>query len=110
MAEFVSHSDYDWFTPADLSRVIDAIHALPDWTSVVLVGGQSLTAWAEYYKIELPPFEGRYLTIDADFLGTKTEAEVIARELGESLASKQSVADFQEAFGQNRSVEAGPAG
>ena len=49
---------------------------------MVLVGGQSLTAWAEYYKIELPPFEGRYLTIDADFLGTKTEAEVIARELG----------------------------
>jgi hypothetical protein len=82
LAEFVSHSDYDWFTPADLTRVIDAIHALPDWTSVVLVGGQSLTAWVEYYKIKLPAFEGPYLTIDADFLGTKTEAEVIARELG----------------------------
>ena len=82
MAEFVSHSDYDWFTPADLTRVIDAIHALPDWQSVVLVGGQSLTAWVEYYNIELPAFEGPYLTIDADFLGTKTEAEVIARELG----------------------------
>lgn len=50
--------------------------------SVVLVGGQSLTAWAEYYKIKLPAFEGPYLTIDADFPGTKTEAEVIARELG----------------------------
>jgi hypothetical protein len=32
--------------------------------------------------IELPTFEGPYLTIDADFLGTRTEAEVIARELG----------------------------
>ena len=62
MAEFVSHSDYDWFTPADLTRVIDAIHALPDWRSVVLVGGQSLTAWVEYYKIQLPAFEGPYLT------------------------------------------------
>jgi hypothetical protein len=82
LAEFVSHSDYDWFTPADLTRVINAIHALPDWKSVVLVGGQSLTAWVEYYKIKLPAFEGPYLTIDADFLGTKTEAEVIARELG----------------------------
>jgi len=74
--------DYDWFTPADLTRVINAIHALADWSSVVLVGGQSLTAWVEYYKIKLPAFEGPYLTIDADFLGTKTEAEVIARELG----------------------------
>ena len=70
------------FTPADLTRVINAIHALPDWSSVVLVGGQSLTAWVEYYKIKLPSFEGPYLTIDADFLGTATEAEVIARELG----------------------------
>jgi hypothetical protein len=51
---------YDWFTPADLTRVIDAIHALPDWRSVVLVGGQSLTAWVEYYKIKLPAFEGPY--------------------------------------------------
>jgi len=48
----------------------------------VLVGGQSLTAWVEYYRIKLPSFEGPYSTIDADFLGTRTEAEVIARELG----------------------------
>lgn len=48
----------------------------------MLVGGQSLTAWVEYYKIKLPTLEGPYLTIDADFLGTKIEAEVIAKELG----------------------------
>jgi hypothetical protein len=82
LAESVSPNDYDWFTPADLTRVIDAIHALPDWKSVVLVGGQSLTAWVEYYKIKLPTLKGPYLTIDADFLGTKTEAELIAKELG----------------------------
>jgi hypothetical protein len=82
LAESVSLDDYGWFTPADLTKVIDAIHALPDWKSVVLVGGQSLTAWVEYYKVELPKFEGPYLTIDADFFGTKTEAEVIAKELG----------------------------
>jgi hypothetical protein len=34
----------------------------------------------EYYKIKLSAFEGPYLTVDADFLGTKTEAEVIAKE------------------------------
>ena len=82
MATSVSLNDYDWFTPADLTRVIDAIHALPDWKGVVLVGGQSLTAWVEFYKIKLPTFEGPYLTIDADFLGTRAEAEVIAKELG----------------------------
>jgi hypothetical protein len=82
LAQPLISDDYDWFTPADLTRVINAIHALPDWSSVVLVGGQSLTAWVEYYKIKLPAFEGPYLTVDADFLGTKTEAEVIARELG----------------------------
>jgi hypothetical protein len=82
LATSVSLDDYDWFTPADLTKVIEAIHTLPDWKSVVLVGGQSLTAWVQYFKIELPPFEGPYLTIDADFLGTRTEAEVIARELG----------------------------
>ncbi len=49
-----------------------------DWTRVILVGGQSLTTWVKYYKITLPAFEGPYLTADADFLGTKVEAEVIA--------------------------------
>ena len=58
----------------------------------MLVGGQSLTAWVEYYKIKLPAFEGPYLTIDADFLGTKTEAEVIARAL-ESKAQIPSIDD-----------------
>ena len=82
MAQPLISDDYDWFTPADLTRVINAIHALPDWSSVVLVGGQSLTAWVEYYKIKLPSFEGPHLTVDADFLGTRAEAEVIARGLG----------------------------
>jgi hypothetical protein len=31
-------NDYDRFTPADLSQVIDTIQVLPDWTNVVLVG------------------------------------------------------------------------
>jgi hypothetical protein len=82
LAKPLSPNDYDWFTPADLKKVIEAIHALPDWQRVVLVGGQSLTAWVTYYQIKLPTFEGPYLTIDADFLGTKAEAEVIAKELG----------------------------
>jgi hypothetical protein len=48
---------------------------------VVLVGGQALNAWIERYKIRVLEFDGPYLTQDADFLGTKAEAEVIARHL-----------------------------
>ncbi|GFE84892.1 hypothetical protein GCM10011487_68920 [Steroidobacter agaridevorans] len=81
MAESVGQDDFGWFTPADLRQVILAIHQLEDWKKVILVGGQSLTAWVEYYKIELPVFEGPYLTADADFLGTKAEAKVIASYL-----------------------------
>jgi hypothetical protein len=45
-----------------------------------LAANRCLPGW--YYKVERPKFEGPYLAIDADFLGTKTEAEVIAKELG----------------------------
>lgn len=81
MAESVGQDDFGWFTPADLKQVILAIHQLEDWKKVILVGGQSLTAWVEYYKIKLPVFEGPYLTADADFLGSKAEARVIASYL-----------------------------
>lgn len=82
MAEPLGQGDYGWFTPTDLQRVIGAIHTLHDWQRVVLVGGQALTAWVTYYKIDLPLFDGPYLTADADFLGTRAEAEMIAAQLG----------------------------
>jgi hypothetical protein len=81
LAEPLSPDDYGWFTPVDLQNVIRAIHRVRDWQQIILVGGQSLTAWVQYFKIELPAFEGPYLTADADFLGSKVEAEVIARYL-----------------------------
>lgn len=78
MAKSVGQDDFGWFTPADLKQVILAIHQLQDWKKVILVGGQSLTAWVEYYKIELPAFEGPYLTADADFLYVETPADRLA--------------------------------
>jgi hypothetical protein len=81
LAESLAYDEYGWFTPADLKRVIQAIHSLEDWRRVLLVGGQSLTAWVEYYHIQLPTYEGPYLTADADFLATRAEAEVIAKQL-----------------------------
>jgi len=81
LAEALDQADYGWFSPADLRNVIRAIHGLQDWKHVVLVGGQSLTAWVQRYEIELPQFEGPYLTADADFLANKADAEHIARYL-----------------------------
>jgi hypothetical protein len=81
LAELVVHEDYGWFTPADLIQVVRAIHRLADWKNVILVGGQSLTAWVQHYQIELPAFEGPFLTADADFLASKTDAQLIAQYL-----------------------------
>jgi hypothetical protein len=81
LAEPLSPDHYGWFTPGDLRNVIRAIHRVHDWQQIILVGGQSLTVWVLYFQIELPAFEGPYLTADADFLGSKVEAEVIARYL-----------------------------
>ena len=81
MAELLDQSDYGWFTPADLRQVIQGIHKTHDWTRVILVGGQSLTTWVQYYGITVPTFEGPALTSDADFIGTKAEAQVIANYL-----------------------------
>lgn len=49
-------------------------HRLEDWKHVVLVGGQSLTAWVQHYQIQLPQFEGPYLTADADFVATRARS------------------------------------
>jgi hypothetical protein len=74
--------DYGWFTPADTKQLFRAIHKLPDWEKVVLVGGQALTTWVFKYKIDLLSFDGPYLTQDADFLGSRADAELIAKHLG----------------------------
>jgi hypothetical protein len=77
LAEAIVQEDYGWFTPADLAQVVRAIHRLPNWQSAILVGGQSLTAWVRRYDIELPQFDGPYLTADADFLASRTEGDLV---------------------------------
>jgi len=73
--------DYGWFTPADLRKLFQVIHDIGA-DRVILVGGQSLTAWVQYFDIQLPAIDGRFLTADADFQGTKADAEAIANALG----------------------------
>lgn len=70
---------YDWFQPSDLSKFF---HALQKATQpAILVGGQSLTFWADYFKIQVQKSDTPYLTQDADVLATKHDARIVAAEL-----------------------------
>ncbi|MDP1995722.1 MAG: hypothetical protein Q8J90_00845 [Gallionella sp.] len=70
---------YDWFQPSDLPKFF---HALQKATQpAILVGGQSLTFWVDYFKIPVPKSDTPYLTQDADVLATKHDARIIAAEL-----------------------------
>ncbi len=47
----------------------------------VLVGGQSLTFWVDFFNIPVPEIDTPYLTQDADVLATKHDALIVAKEL-----------------------------
>ena len=72
-------ADYDWFQPSDLPKFFHALQktSLP----TVLVGGQSLTFWVDFFKIPVPTSDMPYLTQDADVLATKHDARIVAAEL-----------------------------
>lgn len=75
-------ADFGWFTLPDLDLLYAAVNKLPDPSKVILIGGQSLSLWADYFEIEIPVQETAYLTQDADFLGTHRDAELLATHLG----------------------------
>ena len=52
---------------------------------MVLVGGQSLSFWVDWYDISFPKTDTPYLTQDADFLASRKDAEELARHLGGNL-------------------------
>ncbi len=74
--------DFGWFTLPDLDTLYTALNKLPDPTSVILIGGQSLSLWADHFNIAIPIQETAYLTQDADFLGTHSDAQILAGYLG----------------------------
>lgn len=82
-----------WFTPSDLANLFAAL-AKPDKDGrLVLIGGQSIAFWAALFKVEIPSLEAPYLTQDADFLGTKSDAADLAKRLGAAI----SVPEFGDA-------------
>ena len=70
---------YDWFQPSDLPTFFHALQKAS--RPAILVGGQSLTFWVDYFKIPVPKGDTPYLTQDADVLATKHDARTFATEL-----------------------------
>lgn len=87
LAESVKPVDpsYGWFSPEDFKLLVRSLLRFEDRDTVVLVGGQSVTAWALYYGIEVPVTSAPYLTQDADFYAPRQAAEHLAHELGGEL-------------------------
>jgi hypothetical protein len=73
---------YDWFRPQDLPILFKALRATK--TPTLLVGGQSLTFWIDYFKIDIPVIDTPYLTQDADILASKSDVKVILEHLNNS--------------------------
>lgn len=71
---------FDWFHPEDIPFLIDALNKTTG--NPVLVGGQSLTFWIDFYDIPIPHIKTPYLTQDADILGSVGDAKVVADLLG----------------------------
>jgi len=70
---------YDWFQPSDLPALFQALQKAS--RPAILVGGQSLTFWVDYFNIPVPKGKTPYLTQDADVLATKHDARIFATEL-----------------------------
>lgn len=84
--------EYGWFSEEDFKLLLIGISKNPIRKEMVLVGGQSLVAWAIYYGIPIPENNDIALTRDVDFLGNKDDATAIAEALG----AKVTVAQMEE--------------
>lgn len=73
---------FGWFTPPDIDLLVSALARIPDPGEFVLVGGQALSFWVDFFDIKLPRLDGPYLTSDADFFGSRQDAQLLAEVLG----------------------------
>ena len=71
-------SDEAPLTAADVTHLLGAMPP-----QMVLVGGQALAFWMDYYGVR--PGTGAEITSDGDVLGTIEEARLLARQLGGKL-------------------------
>lgn len=65
----------------DIAEILDT---LPENHGTILIGGQALNIWAEYYAIKDPEIKALepFFSGDIDFIGTREDAEHMNRALG----------------------------
>ncbi len=94
----------------DVEPVLAQIRDLPD---AVLVGGQALNFWADYYVDRLPPRPGPLTSGDIDFVGPPRAASECAKRLGGSVqfaeldhaTANYAVVRFNDGDGHERIVD-----
>jgi hypothetical protein len=87
-----SSRSFDWFTRDEIKRVFKALSANDIGDSIILIGGQSIAFWAQYYRISIPQTESPALTQDLDFLGKAAAAKA----LGNAINAKVKIATFDD--------------
>ena len=75
---------FAWFRPDDLPRFFEALRRSKE--EAILVGGQSLTFWVDFFGIPIPDTGEIALTQDADVFASKQDAEYIAAALNGTVA------------------------
>jgi hypothetical protein len=75
-------------TPAEVEQILRICGS-----RALLVGGQSLAAWASYYGVQPPGELSQSITVDADFVGTSQVARLLQRGLGDSWRLREGTLD-----------------
>jgi len=88
---------FDWFKPEDLPVLFKALRQVNP--PAILVGGQSLTFWVDFFELPIPRTDTPYLTQDADILGTKLDAQMIAKHLNRGKATTPQADDHTPSTG-----------
>ena len=70
---------FDWFRPEALPLFFEALRQSPK--EAILVGGQSLTFWVDFFHLPIPETGTPALTQDADVFASRHDAAVVAKAL-----------------------------
>jgi hypothetical protein len=89
-------------TPAEVEQILRICGS-----RALLVGGQSLAAWASYFDVQPPGELSQLITVDADFVGTSQVARLLKQGLGDSWRIREGTLD--DAGGQVAKVFTEPS-
>lgn len=102
MSDLAERSLEAALTPAEVGLILRICGS-----RALLVGGQSLAAWASYFGVQPPGELSQLITVDADFVGTSQVARLLKQGLGDSWRIREGTLD--DAGGQVAKVFTEPS-